>query len=1139
MTPPRDEATLRQIAAADPRASTWLSANAGSGKTRVLTDRVARLLLDGTSPQNILCLTYTKAAASEMQNRLFRRLGAWAMAPEPDLRAKLADLGVEGDLDAGAISRARTLFARAVETPGGLKIQTIHSFCAALLRRFPLEAGVSPDFTELDERSAARLMSEIVEEIADGPEAGALADLARHVTMDDDLTSLTQELARTRDAFDPPLSPVDIARALGAPGDATEDSLLAEVFDGDERDCFDALLPALRAGSANDVKAAPKLAEIDCDDPRMADLERLEAVLLTGASAKEPFASKAGKFPTKATRTALGVHADTLDALADRVAEVRPRRLAFLAARKTAALHRFAGVFLPAYAARKQARGWLDFDDLILGARRLLTDPAVAAWVLYRLDGGIDHILIDEAQDTSPVQWQVIERLAQEIAAGHGREEAGRRTIFVVGDRKQSIYSFQGADPDAFDRMHGQFAAQLAATGLHRMELQHSFRSSDAILSSVDRVFASPDRALGPDVRHRAFHEAQPGRVDLWPLAEPIPAEDDPDWFDPVDRVSPVDAKVRLAEAIAGRIRQMRDGGETIPTREGRRPMHEGDVLILVRGRGRLFDEIISACKRADLAIAGADRLKLGQEIGVRDLIALMTFLATPEDDLSLAAALRSPLLGWSEGELYDLAQPRGGAFLWTALRNHAARPDTLEMLHDLRDNADYLRPFDLLDRILVRHGGRDRLLARLGPEAEDGIDELLSQALAYERADIPSLTGFLAWLAAEEIEVRRQSEAAGRRIRVMTVHGAKGLEAPIVILPDTMRALQEPRQQILRDADGRAFWRTRKAEAPEPLLDARAELMRKDAEESDRLLYVAMTRAESWLIVCGAGDPARMGGTWYAATAAGMGDEVSVPLETPFGEGRRVLHADWDAGLPDAPLPPAEPPRALPDWIDTPAAAPVDPLPILSPSELGGAKALPGESLPRDQAKARGTLLHHLLEHLPALPRADWATAAPQLLAARKAEMTELTEAMPGAGAAEMSTDMAEELAAEAAMVLDMPELAALRSDALAEVDIAAALTELHGRQVFGTIDLLIPGPDRVLAIDYKSNRSVPPGADAVPEGLLRQMGAYAAALRLTYPGRRIETALLWTRTGTLMSLPDALTSQALARAAADLPAP
>jgi ATP-dependent helicase/nuclease subunit A len=1135
--PATDEATRRQIAAARPDLSTWLGANAGSGKTRVLTDRVARLLLAGTPPQNILCLTYTKAAASEMQNRLFQRLGEWAMKPDADLRAALGHLGVAGTLDGAALDGARRLFAQAIETPGGLKIQTIHAFCAALLRQFPLEAGVSPNFTELDDRSADALAAEVLEDLADGPGAAALDRVARHLSDDGRLGGLIASLLGRRAAFTPARDLPDLLAAHGLRPDFDEAALVDAVFDGSERALLETMIPVLQAKGGLDGKAAEKLAPLLAGTLETgAALRVLEGVLLTGKEAKAgAFVAKTDSFPTKPSRTKLGeTVTDALDALMERVQDARPLRLGLASAQRSAALHAFAAVFLPAIAARKSARGLLDFDDLILRARDLLSRRAAADWVLFKLDGRIDHILVDEAQDTSPEQWDVVRLLAQELTSGAGAREGVTRTIFVVGDKKQSIYSFQGADPAAFDRLRAHFDAALRNVGssLQNAVLEHSFRSSAAILQAVDRTFALPDigDAIGGTPSHIAFKDALPGRVDLWGWVEPDPNKPEaPDWFDPVDKISPEAPDAVLARAIAAELRRLIDAGETVPDgKGGREPLNEGHVLILVRRRSVLFREIIRACKAEGLDIAGADRLRLTRDMAVRDLMALLGFLALPEDDLSLACALRSPLLGWSEDGLYRLAQPRPGT-LWQALRAAAPGSDTYEMLMDLGDKADYLRPFDLLERILIRHKGREKLVARLGPDCEEAIDALLGEALNYERANVPSLTGFLEWMRGDSVDVKRQAEGAGRRLRVMTVHGAKGLEAPLVILPDcgVLNAPKPP--DIMLDPDsGLPLWTPNAPDTPEALAKVREASIARQEEERLRLLYVAMTRAESWLWVCASGKPDKHGTSWHARVEAGLTGLGAAALDTPTGAGLRWQHADW-AALPlrgTAPAPLSAP--ILPAWAgDAIPPRPAKAATTITPTALGGAKALPGEAgLSEDEAKERGTRLHRLLEHLPAFPEASWTALAPGILGLAD-------------GPAEEA--MIADLLSEATAVLTAPALRPLFAPgALTEVGLVSPLPGLlpppHDR-LAGVVDRLIVTGDHVLAIDYKSNARVPAGPEDVPEGILRQMGAYCAALEAIYPGARVETALLWTRTAALMPLPRTLVMAALQRAVAEGP--
>lgn len=1090
------DASTRQITAADPARNTWLSANAGSGKTRVLTDRVARLLLGGVEPQHILCLTYTKAAASEMQNRLFKRLGEWAMMPEATLRDTLAQLG-EGALPPDRLSRARQLFARAIESPGGLRIQTIHSFCASLLRRFPLEAGVPPGFTEMDDRAARAMRAEIVEEMADGPDAVVVRRLTE-VQNGEDFGKLVEQIASHRAAFGKGITRSGALALFGLPPDVTEDHFVRLAFRGGEDWLVAQCLPLLRAGSSTMQDLAAALSGLRLDAPGHADLVVLYDCLL-----KVDGQPSFKKVPTTKVRTAMGDLVHDFDDFMQRVADAREAEKALSAAEKTLALHGFAAVFLPEYAARKTARGYLDFDDLISRAKSLLTDPSLAAWVLYRLDGGIDHILVDEAQDTSPEQWELIEALAAELIAGEGASTRDR-TLFVVGDKKQSIYSFQGADVAAFDRMRDHFGGRLASgPGLQASALEHSFRSSPAVLKVVDQTF-TPDQhaALGGGSHHVAYNAALPGRVDVWPVLQKEAKVEPGPWYEPLDTPHPEDPTVVLAARIAEWIRDRVEGGEQIPQAKGdSRAVHYGDFLILVQRRSPLFHEIIRSCKALDLPIAGADRLKLGGELAVKDLAALLAFLDTPEDDLSLAAVLRSPLCGWTEVELFRLANPRKG-YLWEALRDHPGQEATLAFLNDMRGQADFLRPYDLIERVLHRHDGRRKLIGRLGPEAEDGIDELLSQALSYETTEVPSLTGFLAWMETDEVEVKRQLDGEGHRIRVMTVHGAKGLEAEVVILPDTCDWAKREYDQIYRLPGGPPVWKVAKDESPALIATEREARAERDAAERLRLLYVAMTRARCWLVVAGAGETKQADG-WHNLISAG----VQAAGATVQDGVLRHAFGDWPAPTLRSTVEPTDVP--LPGWAALPAPDPVRAPKVLSPSDLGGAKALPGEPpYPEAEARARGTALHLLLEQLPKLHPDTWDSFAASLIP----DPLHLADAL-----------------AEARLVLAHPDLAPLFGpETFAEVAITAPWGD---RVLAGTIDRLVLAPDRVLIIDYKSNAVIPDRPEVTPEGILRQLGAYAHMLAQIYPDRRIETAILWTKGPTWMPFDPEIVRQAFLR--------
>jgi ATP-dependent helicase/nuclease subunit A len=1113
------DATRAQVRAATPDRSSWVSANAGSGKTRVLTDRVARLLLAGTDPQKILCLTYTKAAAAEMQNRLFKTLGGWAMLEDDDLRAALTTLGATGGTIPDAdLARARTLFARALETPGGLKIQTIHSFCDALLRRFPLEAGVTPQFSVLEDRQARALREEVLDALALS-EPAIFTEMARYFTGQEP-DGLFQEINRHAPAFSYPFDQEALAAALGVNAGLSMDDVHDAVITTEALHLLNALVPILEMSGPNDQKAAAKITRaLASDDPGIR-LEGLEAVFLYGGGAKMPFGAKAGVFPTKAVRNAHFETAEALDLLMVEFEAVRQKRTGIAAFEKSVALNRFARVWLTAWGARKQALGLLEFDDLIARTGRLLSQPETAAWVLWRLDGGIDHILVDEAQDTSPAQWQVIDAISGEFFAGLGAREL-TRTIFVVGDPKQSIYSFQGAEPAAFARMGDHYRAILDGRkdSLQRCDLLYSFRSAEPVLRLVDTVFDRPGMAgLTGAASHIANAPDMPGRVELWPfLPKPEKAEEGP-WHEPAGSIPLADPVRELAGMIAKRIKGWLDEGRMLPRIDEDRIIRGGNILILVQRRGGIFHAIIRALKQTGVPVAGADVLRIGGELAVRDLLAALRVAATPRDDLSLAALLRSPLCGLSETDLFGLAHSRPGS-LNAALR---ARPDdwpnVQSMLADMQARADYLRPFEMLERLLIRHDGRSRLMARLGPEAEDGIDALLDQTLAYESVEAPSLTGFLAWFDRDEVKIKRRMDDSADQVRVMTVHGAKGLESPIVILPDTAQ-LQEGRHppQVLRLQNGVAAWKTSADSSPQAIIGAeraRRDLVR---EENQRLLYVALTRAESWLIACGAGvAPKPDGGSWHEQIKAAL-EQIGARAEPgPRGDTLALEH-NWNDTSAGPQTPPGDRAAALPDWANRAFRAAKPGLArTLTPSDLGGGHAIFSDDSASDgeaEALERGDAVHRLLEILPGIPESRWPDMAKRLC----------PDILDLAGILD-----------EVTRVLKSPELARVfATGTLAEVDVSASLPELKGARISGRIDRLIIGMDRILAVDFKSNRIVPNRPEAVPEGILRQLGAYHSALSAIWPDRRVDMAVLWTGSAELMEMPREIIQNALARAA------
>ncbi|HMM15292.1 MAG TPA: double-strand break repair helicase AddA [Parvibaculum sp.] len=1138
-TKKRPSADEQQLRASDPAASVWVSANAGSGKTHALTTRVARLLLAGTDPGRILCLTFTKAAAAEMSGRLYQRLGDWAVMEDERLAYEIA--GIEGPIPSGEkIAFARKLFARAIETPGGLKIQTIHAFCERLLGRFPLEAGVPANFDILDDRSAADLMMEVRDGVlrragtAPGTPLGrALQLIVERVdefAFGNLLTGITGErraFAKLIAAFGSIEGAIEaVCKTLGVAVDETSESIRLEMAALPEDEML-AAAATLARGTKTDVDRSKALADFLADpQARLARLDAYKAIFLTAEDEprKRLITNKLGEENPSV--------AAALQREQERIAGLVARLRAVGVAEATGAVFHLADAILADFERAKRARALLDYEDLITYARRLLHESEMAAWVLFKLDGGIDHILVDEAQDTSPEQWDVIAALTDEFLSGHGAR--GRiRTIFAVGDEKQSIFSFQGADPQRFADMHRHFEARVKAAELTwwPVRLVRSFRSVPQVLSAVDKVFAQEiaNRGLtasGAVDMHIAHRELDAGLVEIWEPEAPDEQDEKDAWDAPLDYMNETAPPAKLARRIATTIRGWLDSGEPLAARG--RPIRAGDILILVQRRNSFVSEMVRQLKELGVPVAGADRMVLTEQIAVMDLLALGRFVLMPDDDLTLATVLKSPLVGLGEEELFTLAWGRKG-WLWQALSAHEGTGSRFGEAHALLaallKRADFERPYEFYAELLAAEGGRRKLLARLGPDANDPIDEFLSLALEYERLHAPSLQGFLHWVERGASEIKRDMEQGRDEVRVMTVHGAKGLEADIVFMPDTCAApsgRHDPPLLALPTDPKLFLWPVRRKD--EDGISARAREAHRQAqgEEYRRLLYVAMTRARDRLYVCcyrGKTEPAP--DCWYNLIAAALVPEAE---EIALPDGGRIWRIEGEqrrVPVPDILVVRTETPP-LPDWARQRAPAEPTPSRPLAPSRL------PPENLPEppvlsplagdgtDRYK-RGKLIHRLLQTLPDLEEGLREEAARRFLAAPAHGLDPATQ---------------DEIADAVFAVLGEPAFAPVFSPgSRAEVAVVGRI-EFAGKPtlISGQIDRLSVGETRILVVDYKTNR---PGARSMKDvspAYIAQMAAYRAVLGEIYPGREIVCALLWTDGPSLMEIPPALLDRALA---------
>ncbi len=1138
--------TDKQRAASRPEASIWVSASAGTGKTHVLTARVLRLLLRGVPPEQLLCLTFTKAAAAEMANRLRDTLGRWTTLANSDLANDILK-SCGANADAAMLELAPRLFAHVLDLSDGLKIQTIHSFCQALLARFPLEAGIAPHFEVMDEDRAQELLGRARDHVIDQARKvsgktlhQALSTIAQEVN-EQDFDKLTSNLMLERRLLGDLLSraaygsldglKAAVRRTLGVADYPSEETYLRSAL-GDSALPLTQLrhfLAAVKtAGSASEKRTLhPALAAI-CNSEasdRAALWPSYKAIFLTGKN--EP--RKLSRYPTKDVKAQWDGLVPFMEDEIERVLSIDETSKLIRAAGFAEAALTLGAAILEAYDAEKKKEGVLDYSDLILGTERLLDMDGISPWILYKLDAGISHILVDEAQDTNPEQWRVIEALTEDFFAGDTARDI-HRTVFAVGDVKQSIYGFQRADPREFIHARDRFRERTGAVGhpFETVPLDLSFRSTEAVLSLVDAVFADPDMAKGlsidgSSIHHEAFRTGDAGLVELWPL-EPTPhAPPREDWEPPLVQEASDSADARLAVRIARHIKDMLDRHEELPAKS--RPIRPGDIMVLVRRRTEFVDHLIKALKLVDVPVAGSDRMKVTSQLAVMDMLVLAQVALLPEDDLALATVLKGPMVGLDEETLFTLAHNRGKASLWSRLTQQAldtpALAKALSFLEDVRRMADQVSPFRFFASLLTERGGRRALIARLGPEATDPLDELLHLAQDYERDNPPSLQGFLKWIERGGAEIKRDLDQGRNEVRILTVHGAKGLQAPIVFLPDCGQAPSDkdslfklvPAGPTARPDLPLLVWRGNKKDLEVgPVAKAREEHASRQDEEFRRLLYVALTRAEDRLYIAG-WQSLRQSSmpTWHDLVQQGF-ERLDHREEITDAGGRTIIRLSCPQTRPvERAVVPTQPQSLidLPKWLRLPPATEAAPVRPLTPSrpDVDDPPALSPLISGAHNRYQRGILIHRLLELLPDIPCDRREQAARQFLS------------RPAHDLAPETIDI---WWSEVAAILEHPDFSVLFGP---ESTAEAPITGLVGTTAIrGQVDRLAVTKDGVYVVDYKTNRPPPQDADMVSHAYLRQMAAYRALLRQIYPGRPVICALLWTDGPRMMALPDSL---------------
>jgi ATP-dependent helicase/nuclease subunit A len=1125
-------------AASDPASSVWVSANAGSGKTKVLTDRVLRLLLNNSNPSKILCLTYTKAAAAEMKNRIYSILSGWVVAEEKELKQTIASL-IGKPATSAILKLARTLFAEVIEAPEGIRIQTIHGFCQSILYRFPIEAGVLPNFTVIDELQAEELLNQSLHHLFFSTHSvskdveAALIKLSGLLS-ESSFESLMRQIIKNRSKFQLLIQPPNSLEVMqkritgrlmkehGFDADVSEIQIKQGYLNYSETELLTlrSLIPLLEPGNKADQKTAQALAQwlAHSHEERLASLDTYKHAFLKVDD--EPFQAK-----SMFTQAVTKKHPHVIDVLLDEQARVLKCVQAcrsYRVAQNTMTMLTIADAILSIYGQLKQKRGLMDFEDLILSVLHLLGKSNASQWVLFKLDGGLDHLLLDEAQDTSPQQWEIIKHLVDAFFHGEGSRNIPR-TIFVVGDEKQSIFSFQQADPRAFGDMQDWFSRITKASSLpySRRPLHISYRSTPPILQVVDQVFADEAVRQGvvlveKAVTHIAHRKDHPGRVELW---ERIPVQEKVEsiaWDTSTQFLARPKAETLLARRIAGTIRDWFDEGRVLlSTGE---PIQPSDIMILVRKRGNLVNPLIRALRRQGIPVAGTDRLILAEHIAVRDMMSLMRFLLLPQDDMQLAIVLRSPLIGLSEQQLFALAYGRGSVSLWDRLKEKSEYRDAYEWLSRALAKTDMVRPFELISMVLHTWGGKKNFTRRLGEEALDPLDELLSQALRYERDNTPSLQGFLHALETNEITIKRDMEQSRNEVRILTVHGSKGLEAPIVFLPDTAYSSKAETQPVYwwEGHENGCTWVPYSDDKDRLTQQLYEEKQQREREENRRLLYVALTRARDEMIVAGVetSKSSEKNVSWYDMIEAGVTplakelEHTSKNSKESWKIWRVENEAEAIAGKVKSHNQTVQRVSAFPSYLLSEPKPEPSPTRPLTPSEFTGASAVFLSPLTDSERILRGTLIHTLLQYLPDILPHERPIKIRAYL-----ERKSLPESIRAS------------IEEEVVSLLNNPGFSRFfLPEGLSEVAVCGIVTDSQGKPVVinGQIDRMIVDDANVWIVDYKTGREIPSNVRDVPLGYMKQMQAYQRLLSDIYPQKNVHCSLLWTNGPVWMPLGD-----------------
>ncbi|QTP61474.1 UvrD-helicase domain-containing protein [Wolbachia endosymbiont of Wiebesia pumilae] len=1067
--------------AINPNFSVWVNASAGTGKTKILIDRVLRLLLE--NKRNILCLTFTNAAANEMENRIHSILSKWAICSDSVLAADLEQLdffpmssqcvtlGSRKNKD--YLTRARRLFSELENL--GLTIQTIHAFCYKLISSFPIEAGIAPNCT-LSE--CKELHSIIFNKVLHNETVQDDINLIATEIDENKLRDLLYTLCVKRSA-----SANDskyIKDKLSAPDEIHD--LQSETIEHVER-----LAEILSEGSKRDqsyseilystvIPAGIQKKRTSVTRWNDTKVENLAKVFLKSEShEKKSISSIATKSILEKFKDAEQIIESVQNVVFTHIRDMNSYQIF----KRTSSLLGVFKVYVDLYNSEKSKNALLDYNDIINLATNLLSNPNYKDWILFNLDQKIDHILIDEAQDNSISQWKIITNLCDEFFAGNDE----KRTLFVVGDVKQSIYRFQGANPHLFNYMQQYFHTKTGGRDWISCQLEESFRSTPEVLMLVDRIFNNFRAEISfndNEIKHVPHRENDQGYIEIWPalprrkekeqraLQIPLTCKE---GYTIADRL--------LAQTIANRIHNWLNEGRILVAKD--RHIEPRDIMILVRQRNVLVDYIISELKKANVPVVGRDYFRIMDYIAVQDLIALAEFLLLQANDLALANALKSPLFNFTEDDLFNIAYDRKEHSLWERIQDYSVV--IYSELNYLINLSCIESPLALFTHIL--RTGKKKFAARLGLECFEVLDEFMNLVLQFEN---PSLQAFVQWIKENNPEIKNDMQSERNAVRIMTIHKSKGLQAPIVFLVDT-NTVPRNSESIIFDGTEVPFWCGKNNNAYCDQVKREKKL--EDYNEYLRLLYVALTRAEDELYILSK-EPVQKG-SWYDLIT-----KYGEPYEKKQRGLRPIFKEKVEVLCVNANYPYIYKKR---DYFDVPVISLPPALAhssvssqrvTLESSEKEGAEWIPVSATWMTDGYARGLIIHSILQYMPKIEkerRKNWVRKYLDNISEDKDEIY--------------------------SKILAFNEKYGYLFDLEGKSEITLSGT-IDGKSVLVRLDRLCITQDKAIIIDYKSHRNV---SVSLLNEIKKQMLIYKTLVQEIYPNKQVECVVIWVEDLTIQS--------------------